>query len=56
MDKNAKTMVEGKISQIRNEGINGGKHTLSQDISAIRYLSALINYAMPENLVIVYPC
>jgi integrase len=46
-----KEMVEAKFHKIRDKGINGGKPTLSQAVSSMRYLSSLMNYAMADELI-----
>lgn len=46
-----KEMVEKRFYLIRDKGISGGKPTLSQAVSSMRYLSALMNYAMADDLI-----
>ncbi len=49
--KSAKKMVEQRFYQIRDKGINGGKPTYSQATKTMRILSALMNYAMADDLI-----
>ncbi len=46
-----KQMVEERFYKIRDEGINGGKPTHSQATKTMRILSALLNYAIADELI-----
>jgi integrase len=46
-----KQMVEQKFYEIRDKGIAGGKPTYSQATKTMRILSALMNYAMADELI-----
>jgi hypothetical protein len=41
-------MIKMRFHKIKDKGISGGKPTSSQAISTMRYLSALINYAIAD--------
>ncbi len=47
----SKQMVEKRFYQIRDKGISGGKPTYSQATKTMRILSALMNYAMADELI-----
>lgn len=47
----SKQMVESRFYQIRDRGIAGGKPTYSQATKTMRILSALMNYAMADDLI-----
>ncbi|BHH84325.1 tyrosine-type recombinase/integrase [Desulforhopalus sp. 52FAK] len=47
----SKRKVEAKFYQIRDIGVGGGKPTFSQAIATMRYLSALMNYAMADEII-----
>ena len=47
----SKEMVEKRFYKIRDKGINGRNPTLSQAVVSMRYLSALMNYAMADDLI-----
>ncbi len=51
VSKITKTMVEKRFFQIRDKGINGGIPTYSQATKTMRILSALMNYAMADELI-----
>ena len=51
----SRAMVEKRFVQIRNKGINGGKPTYSQATKTMRILSALMNYAMADDLIDINP-
>ncbi len=46
-----KQMVERRFYRIRDKGINGGIPTYSQATKTMRILSALLNYAMADELI-----
>lgn len=46
-----KGMVEKRFYQIRDRGIRGGKPTYAQATKTMRILSALMNYAMADDLI-----
>ena len=46
-----KQMVEERFYKIRDKGINGGKPTYSQATKTMRILSALMNYAIADELI-----
>jgi integrase len=46
-----KQMVEERFYKIRDKGISGGKPTYSQATKTMRILSALMNYAMADELI-----
>ncbi len=46
-----KQMVEERFYKIRDKGMNGGKPTFSQATKTMRILSALMNYAMADELI-----
>ncbi len=46
-----KQMVEERFYKIRDKGINGGKPTYSQATKTMRILSALMNYAMADEII-----
>jgi intergrase/recombinase len=46
-----KQMVEKRFHRIRDKGISGGKPTYSQATKTMRILSALMNYAMADEIV-----
>ncbi len=46
-----KQMVEKKFYEIRDKGIAGGKPTYSQATKTMRILSALMNYALADELI-----
>ena len=46
-----KQMVEQRFYKIRDKGISGGKATYSQATKTMRILSALMNYAMADELI-----
>ncbi len=46
-----KQMVESRFYKIRDKGIGGGKPTYSQATKTMRILSALMNYAMADELI-----
>ena len=46
-----KPMVEQRFYKIRDNGINGGKPTYSQATKTMRILSALMNYAIADELI-----
>ena len=46
-----KDMVERRFYQIRDKGIKGGKPTYSQATKTMRILSALMNYAIADDLI-----
>ena len=50
-----KQMVEKRFYKIRDEGINGGIPTYSQATKTMRILSALMNYAMADEIVETKP-
>ena len=50
-----KKMIEQRFYKIRDRGIAGGKPTFSQAISTMRYLSALMNYAIADDLIQANP-
>lgn len=47
----SKQMVEDKFYRIRDRGMNGGKPTYSQATKTMRILSALMNYAMADEII-----
>ena len=47
----SKQMVEQRFYKIRDKGIDGGKPTYSQATKTMRILSALMNYAMADEIV-----
>jgi integrase len=47
----SKQMVEKRFYQIRDKCINGRNPTLWQAVASMRYLSALMNYAMADDLI-----
>ncbi len=51
----SKSMVEKKFYQIRDKGIDGGIPTYSQATKTMRILSALMNYAMADDLIQINP-
>lgn len=46
-----KEMVQSRFYRIKDKGINGGMPTYSQATKAMRILSALMNYAMADDIV-----
>jgi integrase len=46
-----KEMVEKRFYQIRDKGVHGGKPTYSQATKTMRILSALMNYAIADELI-----
>lgn len=50
-----KQMVEQRFYKIRDKGINGGKPTFSQASKTMRIFSALMNYAIADELIETNP-
>jgi hypothetical protein len=51
----SKQMIEERFFRIRDKGIGGGVPTYSQATKTMRVLSALMNYAMADELIQVNP-
>lgn len=51
VDEISKSMVERRFNTIRDKGVFGGKPTYSQATKTMRILSALMNYAIADDLI-----